>query len=149
MIGPFIFKEKFNVSSECIPSNNINDFSRLLKLSPDGNLLLCSTELNSVDVLTLPESIVNENRYYKNSIVNSGGSTWSNVSSFDNGESVYDLSWYPHMKSNDPQTCCYLMTSKDRPIHLLDINSHTTRASYNGMIYCCIFLCVHTLSYRY
>ena len=135
MLSPLAFGSKFEISSELFESKRIsNNFTRHLKLSPDGNFVLLSTEQNIVNIFALPTSFVNENRYYKDtSIEEKGTSEWSCVHSIENGESVYDVGWYPHMNYTDPQTCCYLMTSKDRPIHLFDMNSKSIRASYNGM----------------
>ena len=46
------------------------------------------------------------------------------------GETVYDLSWFPGMTSADPETCCFAATAKDHPVHLYDAFDGHIRASY-------------------
>merc|ERR1712001_702016 len=46
------------------------------------------------------------------------------------GETVYDMSWFPRMSSADSETCCFAATAKDHPIHLYDAFDGHIRASY-------------------
>ncbi|CAG8537701.1 9328_t:CDS:10 [Ambispora leptoticha] len=46
------------------------------------------------------------------------------------GETIYDCCWYPMMSSQEPETCCFLSSSRDHPIHLWDAFSGKIRASY-------------------
>ncbi len=46
------------------------------------------------------------------------------------GESIYDLAWWPGMTSDDPSSCCFLVSRRDQPIHLVDACSGAVRCSY-------------------
>ena len=55
---------------------------------------------------------------------------WSPCLTMREGETVYDLSWFPGMTSSDPETCCFAATAKDHPVHLYDAFDGQIRASY-------------------
>jgi WD40 repeat protein len=48
------------------------------------------------------------------------------------GETVYDMAWYPLMTAADPGTCVFASTSRDHPIHLWDAFNGQLRASYRA-----------------
>ncbi|MGK3760761.1 MAG: hypothetical protein ACI8RD_013079 [Bacillariaceae sp.] len=61
---------------------------------------------------------------------------WEPVITCAAGETVRAYTWYPHMKSSDPATCCFAAVSRDSPVHLYDAYDGSIRASYcpyNGL----------------
>ena len=46
------------------------------------------------------------------------------------GETIYDMEWYPGMNSGEPSTCCFLSTSRDNPVHVWDAFTGHLRAAY-------------------
>lgn len=48
------------------------------------------------------------------------------------GGLVYDTCWYPWMSSWEPDTCCFLSTSKETPVHLWDAFTGSLRATYRA-----------------
>lgn len=117
-----------------------DDFLKGLVLSPDGSLLLASSE-NSCDavIAELNHDELVSTKYYKNvcdstSNENTGRLTSDrllrNFQMFSLGESVYDLKWYPGCTVQDPATCCFVAATKDHPVHLWDTNSQSIRCSY-------------------
>jgi len=92
-------------------SNDIlNHIPKGLKFSPDG---LC--------VLT---SVGNEMRLYNTSSFGTAALTCHG------GDVVRSFDWYPHMDSAKPETCCFLGTSRDQPVHLYDAYTGCIRATY-------------------
>jgi hypothetical protein len=45
-------------------------------------------------------------------------------------ESVYDFAWYPFMNSAQPESACFVSSSRDQPIHCWDAFSGALRCSY-------------------
>jgi telomerase Cajal body protein 1 len=43
---------------------------------------------------------------------------------------IYDYAWFPTMDYRNPETCCFAMTSRGRPIQLFDAFSAKLRAAY-------------------
>ncbi|KAG1668608.1 hypothetical protein FOA52_001477 [Chlamydomonas sp. UWO 241] len=48
------------------------------------------------------------------------------------GETIYDMAWYPLMSAADPATCCFATTSRAHPIHLWDACTGALRCTYRG-----------------
>mmetsp|Transcript_23969 Transcript_23969/g.44474 ORF Transcript_23969/g.44474 Transcript_23969/m.44474 type:complete len:437 (+) Transcript_23969:1-1311(+) len=86
-------------------------FWRGVKFSPDGTCILCNTD---DDVLRMYEFPKLERC----------------VLSYDEGECIYDFTWYPLMNSADPSTCCFVSASRGKPVHLWDAYNGGLRASY-------------------
>ncbi|KAJ2990898.1 hypothetical protein HDV02_004078 [Globomyces sp. JEL0801] len=92
------------------------------------NIVNETTVLDSMDTDkadTIPYQTINNkpvglNRNYKPTQI------WKN------NEDIYDYAWYPHMKTTDPSTCCFLTTKRDHPIHLLDSNTGALRCTYKS-----------------
>ncbi|XP_010529395.1 PREDICTED: telomerase Cajal body protein 1 [Tarenaya hassleriana] len=110
-------------------SINPNNFLKGVKWSPDGSCFLTSSEDNTLRVFYLPQdggdsascglSTSEEDSYGASLVVNEG-------------ESVYDFSWYPYMSVSDPSTCVFATTSRDHPIHLWDSSSGEIRCTYRA-----------------
>jgi WD40 repeat protein len=101
------------------------DFIKSHILSPDGNILLAASESNFLTSWSLNPEVTRSHQYY-NPIVGADRTelNYLNLNRvFNIGESVYDLSWYPFMSEVSPESCCFLTTSRDHPIHLWDLNT--------------------------
>lgn len=114
------------------PQSKHEEFYSGAKWSPSGEDLLCTSQPNAVHLLGASEEIIDKNRYYVQDEVEDGSvsSIIRPVASKCVGEAIYDTAWYPFQNLNDPVTCCFVTTSKDQPIHLIDQHSFTSRCSY-------------------
>ncbi len=54
------------------------------------------------------------------------------------GEIVYDYTWFPLMDSTRPDLCCFAVTAQYQPIHLYDAFDGHLRASYRYISGSCI-----------
>lgn len=93
-----------------------NSIPQGIRFAPDG---LC--------VLTC---VRDELRLY-NTSASDENKSWKTALSCRGGDVVQDYDWYPHMKSSEPGTCCFLGTSRDQPAHLYDAYTGATRATYS------------------
>lgn len=104
------------------------DFIRSSLLSPDGNILLYWTELGTLSVDTITDSSVDSGSIDGSSGISKQLQPYSN---FLVGESIYDVAWYPFMSAHDVNSCCFVVCSRDHPVHLYDVCGNL-RASYVG-----------------
>ncbi|ETL35747.1 hypothetical protein F442_12429 [Phytophthora nicotianae P10297] len=103
-------KEFSSASPSC--SNN---FTKGVKVSPDGLCLLTNSDDH---VLRLFEM--------------SNASDSTSLLQAKEGGTVYDYEWYPFMSSADPNSCIFVSTSRDQPVHLWDAYTGELRASYRA-----------------
>ena len=106
--------------------------------SPDGLCVLLNSDDNKIRLYELPKE--DEVRIVKDVIrvlalgasplQVKEGKPWTPCLTMREGETVYDLSWFPGMTSADPETCCFAATAKDHPVHLYDAFDGHIRASY-------------------
>jgi len=99
------------------------NFPKGCAFSPDGLCVLTNTAADS------------KLRLYNTLWSKSGDTTaivheWKTVLSATGGDTVRSYAWYPHMKSNDPASCCFLATCRDQPAHLMDAYTGNIRATY-------------------
>ncbi|PVU88515.1 hypothetical protein BB561_005816 [Smittium simulii] len=47
-------------------------------------------------------------------------------------QTILSLAWYPNKCSNDPASCCYLNSTRDQPIKIIDSNYGYVRAKYKS-----------------
>lgn len=110
--------------------SNPNNFFKGAKWSPDGSCFLTSSDDNTLRLFTLPNdestyltecssSNTDEDSYAANLVINEG-------------ESVYDYCWYPHMSASDLTSCVFATTTRDHPIHLLDSTTGELRCTYRA-----------------
>ncbi|KAG2989261.1 hypothetical protein PC118_g6261 [Phytophthora cactorum] len=92
-----------------------NNFTKGVKVSPDGLCLLTNSDDH---VLRLFE------------VSNEADST--SLLQAKEGGTVYDYAWYPFMSSADPNSCIFVSTSRDQPVHLWDAYTGELRASYRA-----------------
>ncbi|POM75290.1 M96 mating-specific protein family [Phytophthora palmivora] len=96
------------------PSSS-NNFTKGVKVSPDGLCLLT----NSDDHILRLFEMTNE-------------SDSSSLLQAKEGGAIYDYEWYPFMTSADPNSCIFVSTSRDQPVHLWDAYTGELRASYRA-----------------
>lgn len=116
-------------SSNLYSSNR--GFLKSLRLSPDAKSSLVCTE-NAVQCIPLSADI----GYRRHAPYQSMDYSWSldDISDLSQlkskqGESIYDSAWWPHMDSANLVTCCYAISRRDHPIHLMDVTG-LLRCSY-------------------
>eukprot|EP00961_Rhodomonas_salina_P265849 3593419-Rhodomonas_salina.1 len=105
-----------------------NNFLKDALWSPDGLCILTSSDDNSVRLFEAP-SWASDPAQLK--------SEWGqehdcmrSVLQVKEGETIYDLAWYPGMNSSSPATCCFFSTSRDNPVHVWDAFTGADRGSY-------------------
>ncbi|CAG8810636.1 31722_t:CDS:10 [Gigaspora margarita] len=103
-----------------IPSGSEGNFFKNAKWSPDGTCILTSSNDNTLRVFNLPLNIFDANE--EQDIM---PALYSH-----SGESVYDCCWYPQMSSQDPDTCFFLSSSREHPVHLWDAYTGKLKCSY-------------------
>lgn len=111
-------------------SSTPNNFLKGVKWSPDGSCFLSCSDDNTLRLFTLPYDV-------SPSLEGASPSAAGNDSYAANivtqeGDSVYDYSWYPYMSSSDPTTSVFASTSRDHPIHLWDATSGQLRCTYRA-----------------
>jgi WD40 repeat protein len=100
-----------------------NNFLKSCKWSPDGLCLLVSSDDNLI-------------RLFEVAFDKEPCSNWSECCSLvpalavKEGETIYDMAWYPDMNSLDPSTCCFFSTSRDNPVHVWDAFTGASRGIY-------------------
>ncbi|CAM9724717.1 unnamed protein product, partial [Chrysoparadoxa australica] len=102
-------------------------FVKSLHMAPDGTCLLSSAE----DCVMRLHEIGTE---AADSVSGTSGNkdNWQPCLNFQEGESIYGAAWYPRMSSQSPETCVFISTSRDHPLHLWDAYTGKLRASYRG-----------------
>ncbi|CAG8580198.1 12420_t:CDS:10 [Ambispora gerdemannii] len=97
-----------------------DNFFKVAKWSPDGTCILTSSNDNILRLFELPLNVFESIEEI----------TLNPVIQARVGETIYDCCWYPMMSSQEPETCCFLSSSRDHPVHLWDAFSGKIRASY-------------------
>jgi hypothetical protein len=68
---------------------------------------------------------------------------WEACLSYAEGETVYDVAWYPGMSSAEPASCCFVSTARDHPVHLWCAYTGTLRGTAAILLMqchqCCMF----------
>ncbi|TDH72260.1 hypothetical protein CCR75_002502 [Bremia lactucae] len=103
-------KEFSSITSFCN-----NNFTKGIKVSPDGLCLLTNSDDNVVRLFE---------------VSNETDST--SLLQYNESGTVYDYAWYPFMSSVDPISCIFVSTSRDQPVHLWDAYTGELRASYRA-----------------
>ncbi|KAH8381115.1 hypothetical protein KR200_002232 [Drosophila serrata] len=97
--------------------------------SPDGTCLLVPVHLDGMHVMELPADL------YATPTMQTTTRDLSKLQSavhVPEGGTVYDCVWYPHMNSQQPESCFWLATRQHEPIHMWDAFDGTLRCSYSG-----------------
>ncbi|GES93892.1 telomerase Cajal body protein 1-like [Rhizophagus clarus] len=113
-------RELSSLEDTYIPNASEENFFKNAKWSPDGSCILTSTNDNVLRIFDLPRNALEiDDELELNSVLDCHA-----------GETVYDFCWYPMMSSQDPDTCCFLSSSREHPIHLWDAYTGKVRCSY-------------------
>ena len=125
-------------------------FPQGIQFSPDGTCLL-TAKANRLELYNTPYDDDDDDDDDENDDGDDGNKNsneqqrvknkddkdvWEPVITCAAGETVRAYTWYPHMKSSDPATCCFAAVSRDSPVHLYDAYDGSIRASYcpyNGL----------------
>ncbi|KTW28437.1 hypothetical protein T552_01700 [Pneumocystis carinii B80] len=119
-----------------IYNNSINtNFVKQVQWSPDGMFLLSSSNDNILRSFIISDSVLEKNEI----------SDLPCSSFVRSAEPVYSYVWYPKMKLNDLNSCCFLASIRDHPIHLYDALTSTLRASYPLIDHCERFLAPNSM----
>ncbi|CAI0407235.1 unnamed protein product [Linum tenue] len=123
-------QRSYHFSAQFRDSPYSNNFLKGVKWSPDGSCFLSSSEDNKLRLFSLPD-------YYDGCdpsaySVGSGTDSYGASVVVDEGEPIYDFSWYPYMSSSEPVSCVFATTTRDHPIHLWDATSGTLRCTYRA-----------------
>lgn len=100
-----------------------SNFLKGCKWSPDGSCLLTNSDDNILRIFNLPVELYS-------GVAVQGLTEMVSALKMHEGETIYDYCWYPFMSSLDPDTCCFLSTSRDHPIHMWDAFTGTIRCTY-------------------
>ena len=119
------FDLSFDSIHEIVACKSCTDeFFRSLTISPDGTKIITSSESNYACIWNINKTIISDYQFYKfHDRCQDRGEVLSLEHAFNIGDSIYDLCWYPGMCSNHVDSCCFITTSRDHPIHLWDSNS--------------------------
>jgi hypothetical protein len=133
-VAAFEKKKQVVRSALSTPSwdHSLNDedlFPQGCQFSPDGlcvltsqchRLLLYNTpvvaaSLPTSDTVTDTDATTSENTKRCISSITPTATTWNPVLDIEAGDKVRSYTWYPHMNSNNPATCCFVATSRYDP----------------------------------
>ncbi|PUU82673.1 WD40-repeat-containing domain protein [Tuber borchii] len=89
--------------------------------SPDGTCVLTNSEDNILRTFVLPVDLLDLSDEPK---------SLTPYSQTPSAEPISCVAIYPSMSLAEPATCCFLKSTRDHPIHLHDLLTTNTRASY-------------------
>ncbi|XP_015119396.1 telomerase Cajal body protein 1 [Diachasma alloeum] len=115
-----------SATGEYEPNEKCENFTRGCLWSPDGTCLLVPADDFRLRVYELPRVL------YSGQLPEDPLPPLSPVFGIKEGGIVYDCSWYPLMNSWEPDTCCFISTSKETPVHLWDAFTGQLRATYRA-----------------
>ncbi|VDI49225.1 Hypothetical predicted protein [Mytilus galloprovincialis] len=93
-----------------------DNYFRGCKWSPDGKCLLTNSNDNKLRVYHYPTA--NTQSELKSSVT------------VKETDTVYDFCWYRKMSLEDPDTCCFLTTCRDGPVHMWDMANGHLKCTY-------------------
>ncbi|XP_065680194.1 metacaspase-2 isoform X9 [Hydra vulgaris] len=100
-----------------------DNFLRGSSWSPDGQLILTNSNDNLLRVFKLPDDILEHNLNHLD---------MKPIVRIIGGETVYSTDWYPFMNFANPDSCLFLSSSRDHPVHLWDAVTGEVRCSYRA-----------------
>ncbi|KAL2643010.1 hypothetical protein R1flu_010597 [Riccia fluitans] len=106
-----------------------NNFFKGLKWSPGGSCFLTSSENHSLNIFHLPSDAVEDCPEVD---LASNEDSFQSSLLIQEGEAVYDFSWYPSMVASDTDTCVFATSCRDHPVHLWDATTGTLRCTYRA-----------------
>ncbi|XP_046851932.1 telomerase Cajal body protein 1-like [Xenia sp. Carnegie-2017] len=103
-----------------------DNFLKGCKWSPDGTCILTCSDDNILKLYNLPYEL------YSNFATINTLPEMKSVLAMREGETIYDYNWYPKMSSYEPDTCCFISSSRDHPLHMWDAFTGQMRCSYRA-----------------
>ncbi|XP_065644495.1 MATH and LRR domain-containing protein PFE0570w-like isoform X2 [Hydra vulgaris] len=100
-----------------------DNFLRGSSWSPDGQLILTNSNDNLLRVFKLPDDVMEHNLNHMD---------MKPIVRIVGGETVYSTDWYPFMNFANPDSCLFLSSSRDHPVHLWDAVTGEVRCSYRA-----------------
>lgn len=97
----------------CAQSDDLSgdeNFPSGCRFSPDGSCVLTYTAGDSK--LRLYNTPTLEAGEKAESVVPVAPRAWSSALTTSGGNAVRSYDWYPHMKSSDPATCCFVAAAR-------------------------------------
>eukprot|EP00730_Choanoeca_flexa_P010275 TRINITY_DN1733_c0_g1_i2.p1 TRINITY_DN1733_c0_g1~~TRINITY_DN1733_c0_g1_i2.p1 ORF type:complete len:405 (+),score=61.07 TRINITY_DN1733_c0_g1_i2:54-1268(+) len=85
--------------------------------APDGSCILTSSNDNTLRLFNTP---------------NDEAADAATAVSIKEAELIYDYAWYPWMSSDDPDSCLFVSTCRDHPVHVWDAYDGHLRASFRN-----------------
>mmetsp|Transcript_1794 Transcript_1794/g.5233 ORF Transcript_1794/g.5233 Transcript_1794/m.5233 type:complete len:413 (-) Transcript_1794:499-1737(-) len=101
-----------------------SNFLKGLKWAPDGCCLLTASDDGWYRVFDLPQDALGGPSAWPDS--------WPAGLRIPAGELIYDYTWYPGFNTSQPQTCCFLSSTRAHPLHLWDACCAELRCSYRA-----------------
>jgi hypothetical protein len=135
MSCPLLF-DYFKLKSDSYKQNSTESFTKALKISSDGSLLLTASENNQIDIFSLDQDILDSYRYYQNDYVkhtlppeayNQFIKPSRNICT---GECIYDFDIFPLLTSSDVSSRCFIASCRDKPTQLYGIDDGNLICSY-------------------
>jgi hypothetical protein len=130
MISPLQWQggPKRVVASTKICASASGDFMKSHSISPDGSQVLISSESNFLACWLLGES-PRRTQYYNTEDTNDRSDeddTPKMACVFNMGESIHDFAWHPYIDPTTNQSCYFVATTKDHPVHMMDSYTGTS-----------------------
>ncbi|XP_017097242.2 telomerase Cajal body protein 1 homolog [Drosophila bipectinata] len=117
------------LSRRCWPSSqDAQHYTKGCCWSPDGTCLLVPVHLDGMHVMELPADLYSATTLQQTRQITQLKSA---VHVPESG-TVYDCVWYPHMNSQQPDTCLWLASRQHEPVHMWDAFDGALRCSYSG-----------------
>ncbi|XP_038050304.1 telomerase Cajal body protein 1-like [Patiria miniata] len=100
------------------------NFLKGCKWSPDGLCVLTNSDDSRLRLFNLPQEV------YSSHWQDEPIPEMTSVLNIHEGELIYDYAWFPPMRSDQPETCCFASTCRDHPIHLWDAFTGELRCTF-------------------
>ena len=104
----------------------VSNFFKGVKWSPDGLSMITNADDATLRLFTIPQDCFDLEKM----------ANLSDQLNLDlclkvkEPEIIYDYCWFPLMNSNDPETCCFVTSAKDQPVHLWSSIDGSLKASF-------------------
>uniref|UniRef100_K3WVC6 Uncharacterized protein n=1 Tax=Globisporangium ultimum (strain ATCC 200006 / CBS 805.95 / DAOM BR144) TaxID=431595 RepID=K3WVC6_GLOUD len=95
-----------------------NNFTKGVKVSPDGLCMLTNSEDHVLRLFEMSDDVQ--------------APAATSILQAKEGGAVYDFAWYPFMNSQVPESCIFVSTSRDQPVHMWDAYTGDLRATYRA-----------------
>lgn len=107
-----------------------HEFIKTIRLAPDGSSCLACTD-DTVHKISAGSDVGPAYYPQQDPLELTLDDTGTDaVQRYATGESIYDLAWWPGMSASDPQSCCFIESRRDHPIHLINAADGKVRCSY-------------------